>query len=71
MEELVRLSNDKKTFVRTLAEIFTLLLTTNVGTVNKISKIGKIAIETTLKICKNQSNSKKVTASCNSGENWK
>ena len=46
---MVRISNDKKTFVRALAKMFTLLLNTNVGTVNKIKQIVKIAIETTLK----------------------
>ena len=48
-EQMVRISNDKKTFVRALAKMFTLLLNTKVGTVNKIKQIVKIAIETTLK----------------------
>ena len=37
-EELVRISNDKKTFVRALAKIFMLLLNTNVDTVDKVKK---------------------------------
>ena len=37
-EELVRISNDKKAFVRALAKIFMLLLNTNVDTVDKIKK---------------------------------
>ena len=36
--ELVGISNDKKTFVRALAKIFTLLLNKNVDTINKIKK---------------------------------
>ena len=48
-EELVG-KNDKKAFVRALARIFTLLLNTNVDTIDKIKKLIKIAIETMLKI---------------------
>ena len=49
-EDIIRISNDKKFFIRALTKVFTLLLNTNVDTVNKIKKILKIAIETTLKI---------------------
>ena len=49
-EVLIRISNDKKVVIRALTKVFTLLLNTNVDTVNKIKKILKIAIETTLKI---------------------
>ena len=49
-EELVGISNDKKAFVRALARIFTLLLNTNIDTIDKIKKLIKLAIETMLKI---------------------
>ena len=49
-EELVGISNDKRHYITVLTKIFTLLLNTNVGTVEKIKRILKIAIETTLKI---------------------
>ena len=49
-EELVGISNDKRHYITVLTKIFTLLLNTNVDTVEKIKRILKIAIETTLKI---------------------
>ena len=49
-EELVGISSNKKHFIRALTKIFTLLLNTKVDTVEKIKKILKIAIDTTLKI---------------------
>ena len=49
-EELIGISNDKKHFIRPLTNVFTLLPNTNIDTINKIKKILKIAIETTLKI---------------------
>ena len=48
--ELIGISNNKKTFVRALAKIFTFFLNTNVDTVDNIRKIVKIAIETMLEI---------------------
>ena len=49
-KELVGTSNHKNNFIKALTKVFTLLLNTNVDTVEKIKKILKIAIETTLKI---------------------
>ena len=49
-EELVTDDSDKKRFVRALSKIFALLLNTKVNTAEKIRKINKIAIETTIKI---------------------
>ena len=49
-EELVGISNDKRHYITVLTKIFTLLLNTNVDTVEKIKRILKITIETTLKI---------------------
>ena len=60
-EELVRISKDKRPFIRSLTKILTLLLNTNVNTAEKIEKILKIAIETTLKIRQNQSNSETIS----------
>ena len=37
-EKLVGISNDKKTFIRAMTKIFTLLLNTNVNTIEKIKK---------------------------------
>ena len=60
-EELLAGDSDKKRFVRALSRIVALLLNTKVNTPEKIKRIIKIAIETTIKICKNQGNSKKIT----------
>ena len=49
-EELIAFSNDKKHFIKALTKVFTLLLNTNVDTVDKIKRILKIAIEAMLKI---------------------
>ena len=49
-EELVEISSDKKHVIRALTKIFTLLLNTKVDTVEKIKKILKITIDTTLKL---------------------
>ena len=49
-EELVEISSDKRHFIKVLTKIFTLLLNTNVSSVEKIKKIIKIATDTTLKI---------------------
>ena len=53
-EELIGEDSDKKRFIRSLTQPFALLLNTKVDTVNKIKKILKIAIETTLKIWEGQ-----------------
>ena len=49
-EELVGISNDKRHFIKALTKIFTLLLNSNVDSIEKIKKIIEMAIETTLKI---------------------
>ena len=49
-EELLAGDSDKKKFVKELSRIFTLLLNTKVDTAEKIKRIIKIVIETTLKI---------------------
>ena len=49
-DELIGEDNDKKRSVKALTQIFALLLNTKVDTADKIKKILKIAIETTLKI---------------------
>ena len=51
-EELLAGDSDKKKFVKELSRIFTLLLNTKVDTAEKIKRIIKIVIETTLKIYK-------------------
>ena len=54
--ELIGEDTDKERFVKALTRIFALLLNTKVDTADKIKRILKIAIETTLKNGKNQSN---------------
>ena len=49
-DEVLNIYSDKKRFIKTLSKIFSLLLNTNVGTVEKIRGIIKIATEKTLKI---------------------
>ena len=49
-EELLDGNSDKKRFHRALSKIIALLLNTKVDTAEKILKILKIAIETTIKI---------------------
>ena len=49
-DELIGKDNYKKRFVKALTRIFALLLNTKVDTVDKIKRILRIAIETTLKI---------------------
>ena len=53
-EELIGEDNDKKRFDRSLTHVFALLLNTKVDTVDKIKKILKIAVGTTLKIWQGQ-----------------
>ena len=50
LHELLSGDSDKGRFVRALSRIFALLLNTKVDTAEKIKRIIKIAIETTLKI---------------------
>ena len=47
---LIKEDNDKKLFVKALTSIFALLLDTKVDTADKIKRILKIAVETTLEI---------------------
>ena len=49
-DELLNIDSDKKRFIKALSKIFVLWLNTNIVTVEKIRRIIKIAIETTLKI---------------------
>ena len=49
-EDLLKGDDDKKCFLKLLSKIFVLLLNTKVGTADKIKKIIRIAIETTIKI---------------------
>ena len=49
-DKLVSGNSDKKRFVRALSRIFALLLNTKFETAEKVKRILKIAIETTIKI---------------------
>ena len=49
-DELIGEDTDKKRFVKALTRIFAILLKTKVDTADKIKRILKIAVETTLKI---------------------
>ena len=49
-DKIIGEDTNRKSFIKSLTPIFTLLLNTKVGSVNKIKKILKIAINTTLKI---------------------
>ena len=49
-DELIGEDTNKKRFLKALTQIFALLLNTNVDTTDKIKRILKTAIETTLKI---------------------
>ena len=49
-EELIGIESNKKTFVRNLSKLFTIPLNINYNTAEKIKRIIKIAIETTLKL---------------------
>ena len=49
-DDIIREENDKKRFLKALTRIFALLLNTKVDTADKIKRILRIAIETTLKI---------------------
>ena len=50
LEELLDGNSNKKRFLRALSRIFALLLNAKVNTAEKIKRILKIAIETTIKI---------------------
>ena len=54
LDKLLSGDSDKKRFVRALSKILALLLNTKVDIVEKIKRIIKIAIETTLKIWQEQ-----------------
>ena len=49
-DEVIGEDTDKKRFVKALTRIFAILLKTKVDTADKIKRILKIAVETTLKI---------------------
>ena len=49
-DKLIGEDTDKKRFIKSITRVFALLLNTKVDTVDKIKKILRIAIETTLKI---------------------
>ena len=53
-DELIGEDTNKKSFIKALMHIFALLLNTKVDTRNKIKRIIKIAIETTLKVWQTQ-----------------
>ena len=50
-DELIGKDTNKKRFVKVLTRIFALLLNTKVDTADKIKRILRIFIESTLKIC--------------------
>ena len=53
-DELIGKDTDRKRFIKALRHIFALLINTMVDTVDKIKRILKIAVETTLKIWQGQ-----------------
>ena len=53
-EELLDGNTDKKRFLRVLKQIFTLLLSTKVDTLEKMKRILKIIVETTIKLWQGQ-----------------
>ena len=53
-DKLIGEDTDKKRFIKSIMRIFALLLNTKVDTVDKIKKILRFAIETTLKIWQGQ-----------------
>ena len=60
-DELIGEDTDKKRFIKALTHIFALLLNTKVDTADKIKKILKTAVETTLEMWQEQSSSTKTT----------
>ena len=53
-DELIGEDTNKKRFIKALTRIFVLLLNTKVDSANKIKRILKIAVETTLKMHREQ-----------------
>ena len=53
-DKLIGEDTDKKRFIESITRVFALLLNTKVDAVDKIKKILRIAIETTLKIWQGQ-----------------
>ena len=53
-DKLIGEDTDKKRFIKSITRVFALLLNTKVDTVDKIKKILRITIETTLKIWQGQ-----------------
>ena len=60
-DELIGEDINKKRFIKALTHIFALLLNTKVDTADKIKKILKTAVETTLEMWQEQSSSTKTT----------
>ena len=60
-DELIGEDTNKKRFIKALTHIFALLLNTKVDTADKIKKILKTAVETTLEMWQEQSSSTKTT----------
>ena len=54
LDDLISDDTDKKHFIKTLMRVFAVLLNTKVDTVDKLKKILRIAVETTLKIWRRQ-----------------
>ena len=53
-DELIGEDTNKKRFIKALTRVFALLLNTKVDSANKIKRILKIAVETTLKMHREQ-----------------
>ena len=53
-DKLIGEDTDEKRFIKSITRVYALLLNTKVDTVDKIKKILRIAIETTLKIWQGQ-----------------
>ena len=53
-DEILEGESDKKGFLRTLTRIFALLLNINIDTTDKIKRILKIVVETTIKLWSGQ-----------------
>ena len=53
-DDIIGDSIEKKSFIKSLTRIFAILLNTKIGSVEKIKKIIKIAINTTLKLWSEQ-----------------
>ena len=54
LDELISDDTDEKHFIKSLTRVFAVLLNTKVDTVDKLKKILRIAVKTTLKIWRGQ-----------------